>query len=145
MLREGDVERRFGVTSGWARIDCARLVELLGGFWPPEAEAATKRPASAAASPRRAWMRSRPPTRRQKRGSDRFRGKPNLISLGFRNRARDASPSQLAAAGLLPFASPATAIIRDARGGVRVPHRISRRRARRLRRGKLCSSHPWRT
>jgi hypothetical protein len=44
-----------------------RLVQLLGGFWPPEAEAATKRAASPAAFLRRAWMRIHPPTRRQKR------------------------------------------------------------------------------
>jgi hypothetical protein len=52
------------------------LVQLLGGFWPPEAEAETKRPASRAASGRSAWVRSRPPTVLAKRSSFGFREKP---------------------------------------------------------------------
>jgi hypothetical protein len=43
------------------------LVQLLDGFWPPEAEAVTKRPAFRAAFPRSASNRSEPPTMPEKR------------------------------------------------------------------------------
>jgi hypothetical protein len=59
------------------------LVQLLGGFWPPEAEAETKRPTFRAASGRSDWVRSRPPTYLTKRRSVGFRPKPCAVSLGF--------------------------------------------------------------
>jgi hypothetical protein len=62
---------------------CGCLVQLLGGFWPPEAEAETKRPTSRAASGRSDWVRSCPPTYLAKRRSVGFRPKPHAVSLGF--------------------------------------------------------------
>jgi hypothetical protein len=47
---------------GGLATECGCLVQLLGGFWPPEAEAGAKRVASRAASPRRASAGSRPAT-----------------------------------------------------------------------------------
>jgi hypothetical protein len=66
---------------------CPCLVQLLAGFWPPEAEAPPKRAASAPASLQRAWLRSQPTTRRQKLPSGRFRTKPHQLG---RVRTRDA-------------------------------------------------------
>jgi hypothetical protein len=62
---------------------CGCLVQLLGGSWPPEAEAETKRPTSGAASGRSDCVRSRPPTYLAKRRSVGFRPKPRAVRLGF--------------------------------------------------------------
>ena len=58
---------------------CDCLVQLLGGFWPPEAEAVSKRPASQAAFRRSASHRSDPPTEPEKRPSVGF-----FATLGIR-------------------------------------------------------------
>jgi hypothetical protein len=58
---------------------CPCLVQLLDDFWPPEAEAVTKRPASRAAFPRSASNRSEPSTVLEKRPSVGF-----LRTLRFR-------------------------------------------------------------
>jgi hypothetical protein len=84
------------------------LVQLLAGFWPPEAEAPPKRAASAPASLRRAWLRSQPTTRRQKLPSGRFRTKPHQLGRvrtraapqlsrphRFSHRRRSSPPSHL--------------------------------------------------
>jgi hypothetical protein len=55
------------------------LFQLLGGFWPPEAEAVSKRPASQAAFRRSASDRSDPPTAPEKRPSVGF-----YATLGLR-------------------------------------------------------------
>jgi hypothetical protein len=58
------------------------LVGILGGFWPPEAEAAAKRLASRLASSGRASHRSRPRSGNQKLPDRRVRWKPGY-SRGF--------------------------------------------------------------
>jgi hypothetical protein len=73
----------FGQTlfqlSGTVLSGC--LVQLLGGFWPPEAEADTKRRTSAAASGRSDLVRSRPLTYLAKRRSVGFRPKPRAVRV----------------------------------------------------------------
>jgi hypothetical protein len=60
---------KFG-TWAWSDVGC--LFQLLGGFWPPEAEAVSKRPASQAAFHRSASDRSRAATVRTKPPAVRF-------------------------------------------------------------------------
>jgi hypothetical protein len=57
---------------------CACLFGILGRFWPPEAEAAAKRPASGPASGGRASHGSRPCTGNQKPPDPRVRWKPGI-------------------------------------------------------------------
>jgi hypothetical protein len=94
---------------------CGRLVQLLGGFWPPEAEAETKRPASRASSGRSAWVRSRPPTVLAKRRSFGFREKPTrkarVPATLLRRREANGEPSvrtERIAAGVRRFRSSPT-------------------------------------
>jgi hypothetical protein len=84
---------------------CPRLVEILGGFWPPKAEAAAKRVAFGAAFAHRASHRSRPRTGNEKPPEARVLWKLGLI----RDRVSTAPASQLSPLATTAAASSAAA------------------------------------
>jgi hypothetical protein len=75
-LHGGGVAHKVMHTEKLPTLQSPCLVQLLGGFWLPEAEAETKRPDFRATSARRASVRSPPPTVRWKRPSVGFGYKP---------------------------------------------------------------------
>jgi hypothetical protein len=81
--------------------DRACLFGILGRFWPPEAEAAAKRPASGTASGGRASHGSRPCTGNQKPPDPRVRWKPGIRD-GFHP-----PPASSASLSSLPQSPPA--------------------------------------
>jgi hypothetical protein len=111
-FQKGDAAPGGGATTWGGRrggalvtSSCPCLVGILGGFWPPEAEAAAKRLASGPASGGRASHRSRPRTGNEKPPDPRVRWKPGYRE-GFHHRPTHASSASLSSLPQLPPTPP---------------------------------------